>query len=274
MWAAQDGGRPWAAHLARLARLKEQVASGEQDPLELNLAALVQETVEAFGAPPEGFHEQEAWLGAAGEALRLASELLAAKALRLAPAPHEPEEAEAQAQQAAAAHALDEGEPDEEGPGALEALQERALAYRRFREAARLLEMHARAWSLHQPRQAPSALLEALQRVLGPWPDGTARVAPERLVEALERVLQRTRMADRARQAPTTAFEWEALLATVRRRTAQAGAEPVELDRLLAEEGRDRTGVIGLFLAVLELVRVGELWLTEQDGRIWIRKRS
>lgn len=273
-----DGGMPWLSCVARLAQLRDAVLSGQQDPLELNLERLVQEAVEAFGAPPEDFQRQEAWLGAAGEALRLASELLAAKAQRLAPAPREEGPAGAPDQQAAAGEApADGGLPgpglEEEGPGSgLEELAQRAEAYQRFKEAARLLEQHAEAWSRHQPRQAPSALLETLQRVLGPWPDGMPKVSAERLVEALEKVLQRTRMAERARQAPAPGFDWEALLAKVRQRTAHS-PEPVDLARFLAEEARDRTEVIGLFLAVLELLRVGELWLTEHDGTIWIRRR-
>lgn len=279
MHVGADGGTPWLSYVARLAQLRDAVLSGQQDPLQLNLERLVQETVGAFGSPPEDFQQQEVWLGAAGEALRLASELLAAKAQRLAPAPRGEGQAGAADQQAAAGEALADEEAsgsgfeEEEGPGSgLEELSQRAEAYQRFKEAARLLEQHAEAWSRHQPRQAPSALLETLQRVLGPWPDGMPQVSAERLVEALEKVLQRTRMAERARQAPAPGFDWEGLLARVRQRTAQT-SEPVDLARFLAEEARDRTEVIGLFLAVLELLRVGELWLTEHNGNIWIRRR-
>lgn len=278
MESSADGRTPWLSHVARLAQLRDAIQSGQQDPLELSLERVVQETVQAFGSPPEDFHEQEVWLGAAGEALRLASELLAAKARRLAPEPQGIEQAEAAAQQAAAEEALAGEEAmgpgsEEEGPGtALEELARRAEAYQRFKEAARLLEQHAEAWSRHQPRQAPSALLETLQRVLGPWPDGMPQVSADRLVEALEKVLQRTRMAERARHAPAPGFDWEDLLARVRQRTEDASG-PVDLTQFLAQEARHRTEVIGLFLAVLELLRVGELWLTEQGGSIWIRRR-
>ena len=273
-----DGATPWFSQVARLAQLRDAIQSGQQDPLLLNLERLVEETVQAFGPPPEDFQQQEVWLSAAGEALRLASELLAAKALRLAPAPQQAEPADAAQQQAAAGELLvDEldADPaaDDEGPGsALDELARRAEAYRRFKEAARLLEQHAEAWSRHQPRQAPSALLEALQRTLGPWPDGMPPVSPDRLVEALEKVLQRVRLAERARHAPAPGFDWEELLARVRRRTEQA-SEPLDLAQFLAQEAKNRTEVIGLFLVVLELLRVGELWLTEHDGSILIRRR-
>lgn len=266
----------WQERVAELARLREAVQSGQTDPLQLDLAAAVQATVEAFGAPPQAPQEQERWLGAAGEALRLASELLALKASRLAPEPAPEASAPGRDEQAASDAALLEDpaaiEPGAEAEGGLDALARRAEAYRRFREAARLLEEQAEAWSRHQPRQAPSVLLQTLEQVMGPWPADLPRDRAERLVEALARVLERTRMAQRAREAPSPGFDWEDLLARVRRRVQEAPG-PVELAALLAEEGRDRTDVIGLFLAVLELLRVGELWLTELEGNLCLRRR-
>lgn len=275
---AQGQQPAWMERLAELNRWRERLQSGEVDPLDVDLATLIRETVECFGEPPSDSEAQELWLSTAGEALRVASDLLNLKAQRLAPEPAREDEGtggdEAAVADEPAGGDLVGLDDQEEAPSdALDVLARRAEAYRRFKEAARLLEEQAEAWSRHQPRQAPSALLETLERVLGPWPDDLPPARAERLVEALAKVLDRTRMADRARHAPSPGFDWEELLGRVRRRVDQAGG-PVDLAELLVQEARHRTEVIGLFLAVLELLRVGELCLTEQDGNLWIQRRS
>lgn len=269
--AGGDGSPPpWRATLDRLAEVWRALHSGQQDPLEVRLEPVVAETLRAFGPPPEDFERQEAWLGGAADALRILAELAAAKAQRLAPLP---QSESSQQGEATAPGVEEEAVSGEEGPdGSLEELALRAETYKRFREAARVLEEQAEAWSRHQPRQAPSALLETLQKMLGPWPGEAPQVSPDLLVEALARLLRRSRLADQARQAPAPAFDWAALLERVRRR-ARAPA-PVDLAQMLAEEAADRSELIGLFLTVLELVRVGELWLKEQNGSIWIVSRS
>ena len=277
---AQGQQPAWMERLAELNRWRERLQAGEVDPLEVELATLIHQTIEGFGTPPSDSELQESWLSAAGEALRIASELLNLKAQRLAPEPSREEGAAgAGADETAAADEPVGGDlvgldgQDEAPTDALDVLARRAEAYRRYKEAARLLEEQAEAWSRHQPRQAPSALLATLERMLGPWPDDLPPARAERLVEALVKVLDRTRMADRARHAPSPGFDWEELLGRVRRRVDEAGG-PVDLAELLTAQARHRTEVIGLFLAVLELLRVGELWLSEQDGHLWIQRRS
>ncbi|NLG69602.1 MAG: hypothetical protein GX496_08610, partial [Firmicutes bacterium] len=73
---AQGQQPAWMERLAELNRWRERLQAGEVDPLEVELAALIHQTIEGFDAPPSDSELQELWLSAAGEALRIASELL------------------------------------------------------------------------------------------------------------------------------------------------------------------------------------------------------
>ncbi|WP_324717841.1 hypothetical protein U7230_06085 [Carboxydochorda subterranea] len=252
---------------AHLADLLEALQSGQQDPMALQLDDLVQQTIRELGPVPEDFQQQERWLNRAADALRVLSEMVLVKARLVAPSPVAPAEAAVtEAPTPALSPAEDE---DEAGPDPSAELEAQAELYRRFREAAVLLEEQADAWSRHQPRPAPSELIRTIESWMQSWPEAMPHVGADALAGALVRVLGRQAMAERARGAPAPSLDWPRLFGRVR---SMLGHDPVDMENLLTQAG-DRGEVIGLFLAVLELVKVGEVWLQQQDGRIWIRKR-
>ena len=258
--------------VARLREAHEAVLSGRQDPRQLALAQWSREVEQAFGAPPEAFEAGEGWLEQAGEALRLLSELCALKAQAIAPPPggsnrsSPPSEAEGEGEagrELPAGGALLDVDPAASSEGGASALQEAALRYLRLREAAQALARQAELFAHHRPRpeQAAKSLLEVLQR-LGPWPPGGPGVTPQELLLALGRVLRRQALADSARRAPAPALDWPRMMDRVRALVPPEGEAALEE---LLSQGQSRSEVIALFLAILELVRVGELWLTEDD---------
>lgn len=261
---------PGTDALGPLREQYEAVVAGQQDAGDLHLEPLVRAVRSALGAPPEDPRKQEEWLAQAGEALRLLSELCALKAERVAPAPATavPGPAEDGRTLPGPSDAAAAGEGSEAN-GAEADLAARAGWFERLQAAAEALARQAEGFSLHQPRPEPSALMESL-RLLGPWPDEGPGVSPDELARVLERVLRRHALAEAASRAPAPSMDWEALLRRIRERVA--GEEAVELGELVAA-GADRAEVIAMFLVVLELVRVGELWLVEQAGAIRVRRR-
>lgn len=271
------------AVLARLRELHEAVVGGRQDPRQLTLAEWSREVDRAFRNPPEPLEMGEAWLDQAGEALRLLSELCALKAQAIAPpaagsgaspspagADPDGDELQGPAAELAAAGA-DVARATDGGagtPGASEALQTAASRYVLLQQAAQALARQAERFALHQPRpeQAARSLLEVLQR-LGPWPADSPGVSPQELARALTRVLRRRALADAARRAPAPALDWPRMMDRVRALIPAEGE--ASLEELLGQ-GHSRAEVIALFLAMLELVRMGELCLTE-DGERGIR---
>ena len=262
------------AIVARLREVHEAVLSGRQDPRQLKLAEWSREVEQAFGTPPDGFEPGEGWLDQAGEALRLLSELCALKAQAIAP-PAAGSGSSQPPSDAGTGGEADEGpagdgaslgvEPAAPCEGSSAALEEAASRYLRLREAAEALARQAELFAHLRPRpdQATRSLLEVLHR-LGPWPPEGPGVSPQELVRALGRVLRRQALAETARRAPAPSLEWPRMMDRVRALVPPEGEAALEE---LLSQGQSRSEVIALFLAMLELVRVGELWLAEDGDR-------
>lgn len=179
-----------------------------------------------------------------GEFVELASLLLEIKARELVPRP-------------------EETEPPVEP--VREELVARLLEYKQYRDAAVLLEDRAREWELRFARIAPE---EA-----GPSGGSAAEVTIADvhvwdLVGALSRVL-RKREKRRPRQIVHDDTPIEAHMGRVESVIAQQGR--VSFSALFDPE-MPRTRIVGIFLAVLELVRRGRL-RTRQDrifDEIWL----
>jgi segregation and condensation protein A len=158
--------------------------------------------------------------------------------------------------------------PEEEAEETVEPVREdlvqRLLEYRQFRDAAALLEDRARQWDLRFSRLAPDAAAGPEQR-----PEVTIADAQVwDLVGALGRVLVK-REKRRPRQIVHDDTPQEV-------HAARIEALVLERGRLafteLFDDDMSRSRVVGLFLAVLELVRRGRL-TTHQDGLfgdIWL----
>ncbi len=182
-----------------------------------------------------------------GEFVDLASLLLEIKARELVPRPEETEEPVEQAR---------------------EELVSRLLEYKQYRDAAVLLEDRAREWELRFPRIATDAT--------GPRPApaevtiGDVHVWD--LVGALARVM-RKREKRRPRQI---VHDDTPLEVHVDRVESLVGEKGRILFADLFDAGMPRTRIVGIFLAVLELVRRGRL-RARQDrifDEIWLEPAS
>lgn len=177
----------------------------------------------------------------AGDFLVMASTLAEIKARSLLPA--DP-----------AAEAAEEDDPRRE-------LVRQLLEYRRFKDAAAALEQRAEAASARMPRVAPEE----------PTPHGPPAVRSVELwdlVSAFARLMRETRVAESAAvvvdDTPQHVYEQQ-----VRDRVRAAGRVAF---RDLFDPPHHRARLIGLFLAVLELIKQRVI-LAEQPepfGPIWI----
>jgi len=179
-----------------------------------------------------------------GEFVELASVLLEIKARALVPRPEETEE-----------------------PAELvrEDLVQRLLEYKQFRDAAAILEDRARQWELRFPRVAaePAARGE-------PAPVTIADVHVWDLVGAMSRVLRK-----RERRRPRQIIHDDV---PIERHVERIEALVQEQGRVafttLFDDEMPKSRVVGIFLAVLELVRRGRL-ATRQErlfDEIWLEK--
>ena len=213
------------------------VKKHEVDIAEVPIATITSEFVSYLGVLEELAIDQ------VGEFVELASVLLEIKARALVPRPEETEEP-------------------------LEMLREdlvqRLLEYKQYRDAAAVLEDRARQWEL---RFARTPADEAAAR--GAPPEVTiGDVHVWDLVGAMARVL-RTRERRRPRQIvhDDTPIEVhiERVESLVKEKGRVAFAE-------LFEDDMPRSRIVGIFLAVLELVRRGRLATRQESlfGEIWL----
>ncbi len=177
-----------------------------------------------------------------GEFIELASVLLEIKARALLPATEEAEETE--------------DEPRED-------LVKRLLEYKQYRDAAVLLEDRARQWELRFSRRT------AEPAVAGTPAEVTIADAHVwDLVGAMSRVLKRRQKAQpRTIQHDDTPIEVHAgrIMGLVAEQGRLAFSD-------LFDDGMPRTRVVGIFLAVLELVRRSEITARQEEifGEIWL----
>ena len=179
-----------------------------------------------------------------GDFVDLASVLLDIKARALVPRPEE--------------------EVDEAVEPAREDLVQRLLEYRRYRDAAAVLEDRSRQWDLRFTRIAPDVAAGRERQAEVMIADAHAWD----LVGAFARVLAK-REKRRPRQIVHDDTPLEVHMARVESLVRERG-------RLafgeLFDDDMTRSRIVGLFLAVLELVRRGRL-TTRQDrlfGDIWL----
>ena len=181
-----------------------------------------------------------------GEFVELASVLLEIKARALVPRPEESE---------------DPVEPVRED------LVQRLLEYKQYRDAAAVLEDRARHWELRFPRtpsEEPAARSGGAEVAIA-----DAQVWD--LVGALGRVLAK-REKRRPRQIVHDDMPIETHIARVERLVAERGRVAFSS---LFDQDMPRSRLVGIFLAVLELVRRGRL-STRQDElfeEIWLEPR-
>ena len=213
------------------------VKKHEVDVTEVPIAVIAREFCDHLAVLEELSIEQ------VGEFVELASVLLEIKARALVPRPEEQEV---------------EVEPIRED------LVQRLLEYKQYRDAAALLEDRARQWELRFPRihaeESPARAGPAEVTI------GDAHVWD--LVGALSRVL-----AKREKRRPRQIVHDDTPLEV---HVARVEAMVEERGRLafteLFDDDMPRSRIVGLFLAVLELVRRGRL-ATHQDrlfGEIWL----
>lgn len=179
-----------------------------------------------------------------GEFIDLASVLLEIKARALLPTPTE-EEGE---------QAVEEARED---------LVKRLLEYKQYRDAATALEDRARQWELRFPRRTAEPVAAGV-----PQEVTIADVHVWDLVGAMSRVMKRRQKAQpRTIQHDDTPIEVhvERVRNLVNERQRLAFFE-------LFDDQMPRTRVVGIFLAVLELVRRREVAARQEQlfGEIWL----
>lgn len=186
---------------------------------------------------------QEMAIDQVGEFVELASVLLEIKARALVPRPEETEE-----------------------PVELvrEDLVQRLLEYKQFRDAAAILEDRARQWELRFPRTSADPAVARGE----PVPVTIADVHVWDLVGAMSRVLQK-REKRRPRQIVHDDTPIEKHIDRIEALVNDKGR--VAFSELF-DDDMPRSRIVGIFLAVLELVRRGRL-ATRQDrlfDEIWL----
>ncbi len=182
-------------------------------------------------------------VGLAGDFLALASTLLEIKSQQVLP------------------HAED---TDQLGDQLREELVERLLEYKRFRDAATMLEDRSRQWQLHYPRLADD--LPPRQRKLAEQP--IEQVELWDLVSAFGRIMRETEAA-RPSSIVYDDTPIHVYMARIHARLMRQGQLAFSA---LFEHGMHKSTLISIFLAVLELVRHQQVRVDQNElfGEIWL----
>lgn len=230
-----------------LQKILQQVEKGEVDPANLRLAHLTAEGLGRLRAAGE------LDLEAATAFLLQAARLLDLKARALLPP--EPK-----------AGAAGEGEAAEEEGG--EALVERLLAYRGFKEAADILRRFEEA----QARRFPPGWAEEAPL---PAPPGLEGVSLDDLLAAFRRIWEQASDAPPPREIPRDEITVAARVRSILRVLRQATGGEATFTSLFRDQATRRE-IIVTFLAILELVRLGRIALRQEVsfGEILIRRRD
>ncbi|RIK88567.1 MAG: chromosome segregation protein ScpA [Planctomycetota bacterium] len=143
-------------------------------------------------------------------------------------------------------------------------LVQRLLDYKRYKEAASLLEERARDWQLRYARRVDD--LEA--GLASPATQPIAEVEIWDLVSAFSRVM-REKSPDRAAKIRYDDTPIEVHMQRIAERIAAEGRFAFST---LFEPGMHRSRMVGLFLALLELVRHAKARCQQEDvfAEIWI----
>lgn len=185
-------------------------------------------------------------VGLAGEFLALASALLEIKSQQVLP------------------HADAAEEADPLGQQLRTELVQRLLEYKRFRDAAAMLEERSRLWQLHYPRLADD--LPAPARKLGEQP--LEQVELWDLVSAFGRIMRETEAA----RPSSIVYDETPIHVYMARIHARLMRQGQLAFRALFEPGMHKSTLISIFLAVLELVRHQQVRVDQNElfGEIWL----
>jgi len=160
------------------------------------------------------------------------------------------------------------GEVEEDIEDPRDELVRRLLEYKRFRDAASILEEQSRQWQLQYPRFAPD--LPARERDLAGEP--IQEVELWDLVSAFGRILRNTELSQ-----PSSIIYDETPIHVYMTRILQRLREQGRLAfSVLFERGMHKSTLVGVFLAVLELVRHQQVAAEQNSlfGEIWLAARS
>jgi len=185
--------------------------------------------------------------GAVGDFLALASTLIEIKSREVLPR-------------------SDEVEDDLEDPRA--ELVRRLLEYKKFRDAATMLEERSRQWQLHFPRLAND--LPALERNLAEEPIRELELWD--LVSAFGRIIR-----DSASARPSNIVYDETPIHVYMTRICQRLRDRGHLPFTdLFQRGMHKSTLVAIFLAVLELVRHAQVRVDQNElfGEIWLLLRA
>jgi len=183
-------------------------------------------------------------VNAVGDFLEMASTLIEIKSQMVLPAPEEDEEP------------LDD--PREE-------LVQRLLEYKRFRDAASMLEERSRQWQRRYPRLAD----DLPPRKVDPAEQPIREVELWDLVSALGRMIKETRP-----QPANIVYDDTPVSVYMQRIHARL----LEEDRFALSDlfniGMHKSAMIGVFLAILEMVRHYNVFAHQEEGQgeIWISR--
>jgi len=136
-------------------------------------------------------------------------------------------------------------------------LVQRLLEYKKFKDAASLLEERARDWQQHYPRLSQ----DQSQRPLDPTEEPLQAVELWDLVSAFGRILREQAAApvSNIRYDDTPIHVYMSRIHAVLRERGRADF------RAFIEPGWHRSALVGLFLAVLELVRSHRVTVEQDD---------
>lgn len=143
-------------------------------------------------------------------------------------------------------------------------LVEKLLEYKRFKDAASMLDERGRDWQQHYARQAD----DLPPRHVAPADQPIREVELWDLVSALGRIL---RASDRVKPATIVYDDTPIHVYMQRIHDRLAGDGRAAFSQMFAP-GMHKTALIGVFLAVLELVRHHSVRTEQNDqhGEIWI----
>ncbi|MBL8964443.1 MAG: segregation/condensation protein A [Phycisphaeraceae bacterium] len=243
-----------------------------EGPLDLLLFLIRRDEVEITDIPVGRIAEQymeflsridRIDIDAAGEFLVMAATLMEIKSRMLGPA---------------TAQASGDGSPPpreaDEDPRAV--LVRQLLEYKRFRDAASELDRRLGEWSGRFPAGSSASEDDSAAVEEGPEADEAVDLGDVGLfdlVGAFQRIMEAVnfdRLGSHQVQYDETPIELHAadIVDRLMRETTQGQADEVELSVVLA--GRTRSEMIGLFLAVLDLVRTSRVRVRQEraDGRV------
>ncbi|HEY2841411.1 MAG TPA: segregation/condensation protein A [Pirellulales bacterium] len=143
-------------------------------------------------------------------------------------------------------------------------LVERLLEYKKYKDAASLLEERSRDWQQHTPRLAS----DVAPRQVDPADQPIREVELWDLVSAMGRVLRESQ----AVQPQAIVYDDTPIQVYMRRIYGKLGSERRVAFSDMFEPGMHKSAIVGVFLAVLELVRHHSVWAEQNDlhGEIWI----